>query len=109
MAAQPYPRCVLLQSICLQKLLLADRRAKKNADAESDRRCDAAEEHLANRRKSEAAAVKKRGDHADRGERISRTAHQKARSTYCVEVQGPKIVETMRACVAARPTVAWAQ
>ena len=48
-------------------------------------------------------------DHADRGERLSRIAHQKARATYCVEVQGPKMVETMRACVADRPAVAWAQ
>jgi glycosyltransferase involved in cell wall biosynthesis len=48
-------------------------------------------------------------DHADRRERLSQVAYQKARATYCVEVQGPRIVETMRACITDPPAVAWAQ
>ncbi|MBA3589299.1 glycosyltransferase family 4 protein [Methylibium sp.] len=48
-------------------------------------------------------------DHADRCERLTQVAYQKVHATYCVEVQGPKIVETMRACVADPPAVAWAQ
>lgn len=48
-------------------------------------------------------------DHADRREPLSQVAYQNARATYCVEVQGPRIVEAMRACIADPPAMAWAQ